>query len=255
MRVASSIVLSLVFAAAFTVPAAAQKPASPDTAYVHLGDAATGTGAFVAYPPTKDRAPAVIIGFEWWGLTGHMRAVARRLAREGGYVVIVPDLYHGKVADDPDQAHVLMRGLETDAANHDLDAAMAWLRASPKVKGRIGVMGFCMGGGVALDFGLHNPDLSAVVMFYGHPNTDATALAALKAPVMAHFGQLDDGIPQAKIDAFSDAMKKAGRTLKVFTYPGAGHAFMNDTRPSYNPDAARQAWARTMEFFQKSLRD
>lgn len=235
--------------------AAAPRPAGVDTALVRIGSGATATSAFVAYPPTRTAAPAVIVAHEWWGLNAQIRSAARRLARDGGYVVIVPDLYHGKVADDPEQAHVLMRGLELPVADADFAAATRYLRSDRRVKGRIAVMGFCMGGGVALDFGLHDPTLAAVVMFYGPPNTDPAQLAALRAPVMAHFGVKDDGIPPAKVEQFAAAMKQAGRDLKVYSYAGAGHAFMNDARPSYAPDAARQAWARTLDFLQHQLRD
>lgn len=253
MRQLACVVMAALLAAA--PAAAAKKPAAPDTAFVRIGSGAAATGAFVAYPLNATPAPAVIVAHEYWGLNAQIRSLARRLAREGGYVVIVPDLYHGKVADDPEQAHVLMRGLEMPAADADFAAATRYLRSDPRVKGRIGVMGFCMGGGVALDFGIHDPTPAAVVMFYGPPNTDPAQLASLKAPVLAHFGIKDDGIPPAKVEQFSDAMKKAGRDLRVYSYAGAGHAFMNDTRPSYAPDAARQAWARTLDFLQHQLRD
>ncbi|MFI5370333.1 MAG: dienelactone hydrolase family protein [Candidatus Eisenbacteria bacterium] len=251
-RIARLALVALVLGA---VPAAAdKKPAAPDTAMVQIGSSATATGAFIAYPPGSAAAPGVVVAFEWWGLNMQIRNLARRLAREGGYVVIVPDLYHGKVAGDPEEAHVLMRGLETPVADADCAAAAAYLRGDPRVKGRVGVMGFCMGGGVALDYGIHDSTLAAVVMFYGSPNTDSEQLAKLRAPVLAHFGLKDEGIPQTKIDQFTTAMQQAGRELKVYTYPAAGHAFMNDARPSYQPESARQAWARTLDFLQHQLR-
>jgi carboxymethylenebutenolidase len=250
------ILLSLVAALVMTTPAVAgNKPVRPDTAFVHIGAGAAATGAFVAYPLGDAPAPGVIVAHEWWGLNAQVRSLARRLAREGGYVVIVPDLYHGKVADDPEQAHVLMRGLELPAADADCAAAARYLRSDARVKGRIGVMGFCMGGGVALDYGIHDTTPAAVVMFYGPPDTDPVQLGKLGAPVLAHFGAKDDGIPPAKVTQFTEAMKRAGRELIVYSYPGAGHAFMNDTRPSYSPEAARQAWARTLDFLQHRLRD
>jgi carboxymethylenebutenolidase len=231
-------------------PAGAQRV---DT--VRIGTGASQTEAFVAYPAARNAAPAVIVVHEWWGLNDQIRSVARRLAAEG-YVAIVPDLYHGRVTDDPEQAHVLARGIEDERARRDLDAALAWLRASPRVGDRpVGVVGFCMGGGVALDYGLHRGDLRGVVVFYGPPVTDAAQLAGLKAPLLGHFGLKDDGIPEARVNAFRDGLARAGRTAEIHTYPAAGHAFMNDARPSYQPDAAKQAWARTMAFLQKQLRD
>ncbi len=235
--------------------AAPSKSAPPDTAFVRIGSGAAATGAFVAYPPGGGSGPGIVLAHEWWGLNKQIRGLARRLARDGGYVVIVPDLYHGKVADDPEQAHVLSRALEMPAADAVLAAATTQLRGDPRVKGRLGVMGLCMGGSIALDYAMHEPGLAAVVMFYGGPDEDPAHLAKLTAPVLAHFGAEDDGIPAERVARFQAAMKQAGRSLQVYTYAGAGHAFMNDSRPSYRPDAARQAWARTLDFLQRRLRN
>jgi carboxymethylenebutenolidase len=234
--------------------AAAGQAQTSDTSRVHLGPANGGTDAFVAWPAGKAAAPGVVVVQEWWGLNAQIRDVARRLSREG-YVAIVPDLYHGKVADDPEQAHVLMRGLEDATAYADLGNAVAWLRAEPRVaKKKIGVVGFCMGGGLAQGLALRNPEIRAAVMFYGSPVTDPKSLATLRAPLQGHFGEQDDGIPIAKVEALRSGLKQAGKPGEVFLYAGAGHAFMNDARPSYHPDAARQAWARTLAFFQRNLK-
>ena len=251
MRRAFSALASLLALVAWAASAQAQ---AGDTSRVHLGPAEGGTDAFVAWPAGKAAAPGVVVVQEWWGLNTQIREVARRLSREG-YVAIVPDLYHGKVATDPEQAHVLMRGLEDATAYQDLENAAGWLRAEARVaKKKIGVMGFCMGGGLAQGLALRSPEISAVVMFYGSPVTDPKALAPLRAPLQGHYGEQDDGIPVAKVEALRSGLKQAGKVGEVFLYAGAGHAFMNDTRPSYHPDAARLAWARTLAFFQKNLK-
>ena len=225
-----------------------------DTTRVHLGPADGGTDAFVAWPTGKAAAPGVVVVHEWWGLNAQIRAVAWRLAKEG-YVAIVPDLYHGKMATDPEQAHVLSRGLEDPVAYGDLEAAASWLRGQPRLaRKRIGVMGFCMGGGLALGLALRDSTISATEMFYGAPVNDPAQLASLRGPVQGHFGEKDDGIPPPKADSFRSALKQAGKEGEVYVYAGAGHAFMNETRPSYHADAARQAWARTLAFFQKNLK-
>jgi carboxymethylenebutenolidase len=196
----------------------------------------------------------VIVVQEGWGLNGQIRDVARRLAREG-YAAIVPDLYHGQVAETAEAAHELSRALDEEQALADLAAAAAWLRASPRVGTRpIGVLGFCLGGGIALQFALHSPEPAAVVMFYGAPETDPAKLASLRAPLLGHFGAEDRGIPTSRVDAFREALAKAGRNADLRTYAGAGHAFMHEGLPSYHLDAARQAWARTLAFLQKTLR-
>jgi carboxymethylenebutenolidase len=234
--------------------AAAAQAQVGDTTMVHLGPKDAGTEAFVAWPAGKAAAPAVVIVHEWWGLNGQIKDVARRLSREG-YVAIVPDLYHGKVTTDAEQAHVLLRGLDDEIAIDELGSAITWLRGEPRVgKKRIGVVGFCMGGSLAQGLGLRSVELSAVVMFYGPPVTDAKSLTTLHAPLQGHYGEQDDGIPIAKVEAFRSGLKQAGKTAEIYLYAGAGHGFMNDVRPSYHPDAARQGWARMLAFFQKNLR-
>jgi carboxymethylenebutenolidase len=232
-------------------PVLAQRP---DTALVSLGGA-TPINAFVAYPAVKGKAPAVIVVHEEWGLDGPVRSVARRLAAEG-YVAIVPDLYHGRVTDDPGQAQAWSRALASDAALADLDATMAWLATQPRVQaGRVAVVGFGMGGTFALEYGIHEPRVRAVVMFYGVPITDAGRLPPLKAPVLAHFGQLDEATPEDKVNQFRLAMNTAGRNAEIHLYPGAGHAFMSDAQPTFQAESARRAWARTLAFLQKQVHD
>lgn len=237
---------------AFGAPATAARDTAPAT--VHIGPADAGTDAFVAWPAGTDAAPAVVMVHEWWGLNPQIKDMARKLARQG-YVVIVPDLYHGKVAEEPERAHELMRGLEATRVMSELDAARAWLRAQPRcAKSRVGVIGFCVGGGLALGFALRGGDLAAAVVFYGAPETDPAKLAGLRAPLMGHFGGEDDGIGADRVDAFRSALQKSGKPAEIYLYRGAGHAFMNESRPSFHPDAARVAWARTLAFFQKYLK-
>ena len=241
-------------ALAAPAPAAPAASAPVDTSHVHLGPADAGTGAFVAWPAGKGAAPAVIVIHEWWGLNAQIREVARRLARQG-YVAIVPDLYHGKVADDPELAHTLSRGLDEDLAEADLDAALGWLRAERRTaKSKAGVVGFCMGGRLSELLALRQPGMAAAVMFYGLPEANPQKLAALRVPLQGHFGAEDQGITPETVVAFRTALKTAGKNAEIFIYAGAGHAFMNESRPSYHAEAARPAWERTLAFFKKNLR-
>ena len=192
------------------LPAAAAHAAGRDTARVQIGSPDAGTTAFVAWPAASKAAPAIIVIHEWWGLNEQIRATAKRLAQEG-YVAIVPDLYHGQVADDPEVAHELMRGLDENRALGEIEAASVWLRAQPRVnRTRIGVVGFCMGGRLSELFALRSPEVAAAVMFYGPPETDAGKLAGLKAPLQAHFGREDRGIGPEQIDARKAGLAKAG---------------------------------------------
>lgn len=225
-----------------------------DTSRVHIGPADAGTGAFVAWPAGKAAAPAVIVIHEWWGLNAQIREVARRLARQG-YVAIVPDLYHGKVADDPELAHTLSRGLDEDVALADLAGALQWLRAGRRTaKSKAGVVGFCMGGRLSELLALQQPGMSAAVMFYGRPEANPQKLAALRVPLQGHFGAEDQGITPETVAAFRTALKSAGKNAEIFVYAGAGHAFMNESRPSYHAESAPQAWERTLAFLKKNLR-
>jgi carboxymethylenebutenolidase len=251
------LVLATVCCAAPSVPrvaGAAERAPGADTAQVRIGAAARSTGAFVAWPAGKGPFPAVIVVHEWWGLNAQIRGVARRLAQEG-YVAIVPDLYRGARADDAEHAHELARGLDESAAVADLRAASSWLASQPRVAAaRTGAVGFCMGGRLAQLIALEQPDLDAVVMFYGRPETDPARLARLHAPLQAHFGATDRGIGNDQIEALRNGLVKGGRVHDVHVYSGAGHAFMNEERPSYHADAARQAWARMLQFLQKHLK-
>ena len=232
------------------------RSAAADTSRVHLGAADSGTDAFVAWPAGKGAAPGIVVMHEWWGLNGQIRTIAKRLA-QAGYVAIVPDLYHGKVADDdnPKLAHELSRGLAENAARGHSDGAIAYLKSQPRLaKSKIGTLGFCMGGRLSELEALHSPDVAACVMFYGLPESDPAKLAALRGPLQGHFGATDQGIGPDKAEALRQGLAQAGKAGEVFEYEGAGHAFMHDGRPSYHADAARQAWSRTLAFFQKHLR-
>lgn len=244
-------VLTLCCVAA-AAPAPAAERTAADTALVSLGSG--GPRAFVAWPSGDKPAPAVIVVHEWWGLNTQIRRTARQIARQG-YVAIVPDLYHGQVAGDAEAAHVLSRGLEDDRALADLDAALAWLAAEPRTReSRVGIVGFCMGGRLAQLMGSRSARIAAVVMFYGRPVTSAAEVAKLRGPLMGHFGAEDRGISSDRVAELGAALRTAGKDAQIFTYAGAGHAFMNDERDSFHPDASRQAWARTLSFLQQHLK-
>lgn len=248
--------LTVLLAAALAWPLSAERRAeSTPPAMVHLPTADGGVDAYVAWPPGTARAPAILVVQDWWGLKDQIKEVARRLAREG-YVAILPDLYHGKVAATAETAHELVRGLEDTRVFSELDAAAAWAHARPRCQGmRVGILGFCVGGGITLRYALHQPDLGAAVMFYGSPETDPEKLAALRAPLQGHFGALDQGIPPDRVEAMRVALRKAGKTADLHVYPGAGHAFMYEGLPSYHADAAKIAWARTLAFLQRHLKE
>jgi carboxymethylenebutenolidase len=213
--------------------------------------------AFVAAPQTKEKRPAVIVIQEWWGLTDHIKGIARRYAAEG-YVAVAPDLYSRlghALTTDAGEAGKLMNTLKQEDGLNDLNATVTYLQSVPEVDGtRIGVTGFCMGGSYALMLPCVNPAIKAAVPFYGQvPNPDAP-LQKLSAPVLYLYGEDDGWITKADVQRLAAALKKYNKPGEIKTYPGAPHAFFRDTDPSvYRSEAARDAWARTKAFFKQHL--
>jgi carboxymethylenebutenolidase len=207
-------------------------------------------------PDGKGPFPATVVIQEWWGLNDWVKDQARALAKEG-YVALAVDLYRGKVATTQEDAHQLMMGTPPDRALRDLQGAFAWLQSRPDVKkDRVGAIGWCMGGRYSLQLATVEPALAAAVAYYGAPPTDAAAIAAIQAPVLGSFGAEDKGPTPDQALAFEQAMRKAGKTIDVKVYPGAGHAFANVNNPwgGYRKEAAEDAWARTIAFLAKHLK-
>jgi carboxymethylenebutenolidase len=211
----------------------------------------------ILYTPDKaGPAPGVLVIHEWWGLDDWVKQQAQNLAREG-YAALAVDLYRGKVTDKQEEAHQLMMGTPRDRALRDLQAAYAFLQARPEVrKDRVGVIGWCMGGMYAMALAAEEPGIDAVVAYYGAPPTDAAAIARIQAPVLGNFGGEDKGPSPEQVRAFEAAMKKAGKTVDVKIYEGAGHAFANVNNPwkGYREAAAKDAWARSTAFFARHLK-
>ena len=208
---------------------------------------------YLAIPP-GGRGPGVLLVQEYWGLVGHIKAVADRLAA-AGFVVLAPDLYHGKEAKSPDDAGKLMMALNIGQASKDLRGAADYLVAASDVSPkRIAAMGFCMGGQLALFAACEAPDrICAAVDFYGvHPAVKPD-VAQLSGPVLAHFATRDRSTPPDVANAFVEHVRSVGKEIDAYFYE-ADHAFFNDQRPAvYNPEAAKLAWDRTLAFFKRVL--
>jgi carboxymethylenebutenolidase len=213
-----------------------------------------GSG-YLSLPSGAGKHPAIIVIQEWWGVDDWIKQQADRFASQG-YVALAPDLYRGKVATDANLAHELMRGMPQDRAMNDLKGAFNFLAARKDVDAKhIGVIGWCMGGGYAIDLALAEPRLAAAVMNYGHTVTDPAAIAKLHPPLMGNFGGADRGIPPADVKAFEAALKAAGKSVDFKIYDGAGHAFMNPNNTGgYVEAAAKDAWSRIDAFFAHHLR-
>jgi carboxymethylenebutenolidase len=187
-------------------------------------------------------------------LNDQIKTVADELSRKG-YVVMVPDLYEGKVTSDPNVAGELLKALSTDRALNELSATYAHLRSIPAVGSRpIGSIGFCMGGGLSLRLAMREPELNACVVCYGRPETDPAKLQPMNAHVLGIYGGKDTGIPTSLVEEFWKTMQSIGKSATIKTYPEAGHGFMNPDNPSHRPDDTKDAWSRIDAFFAERLK-
>src|SRR5947208_12292053 len=171
------------------------------------------------YTPTgKGPFPGIIVIHEWWGLNDWVKEQASKLADQG-YAALAVDLYRGKVATTPEEAHEIMRGVPEDRAKRDLHAAFEFLKSQENVKpDRIASIGWCMGGGYSLDVALQEPTLAADVINYGHLATDADALKKINAPILGLFGGQDRGITPDDVHKFEAALKQLGKKVDIKIY-------------------------------------
>ncbi|HET9627093.1 MAG TPA: dienelactone hydrolase family protein [Kofleriaceae bacterium] len=187
-----------------------------------------------------DQLPALVLLQEWWGVNDQIQSVGARYAA-AGFVVVIPDLYHGKIAKDAAEAGALMKALDFGKAVQEIAGAVAFVRA--RSSGKVGVTGYCMGGALAFASAVNIRDLAAVVPFYGLPGD--LDWSKIDAPVQAHFAQHDEWATVAGAEKIKSAV---GAAMELHTYD-AQHAFCNDRRPDvYNPDAAKLAWDRAVGF-------
>jgi carboxymethylenebutenolidase len=206
--------------------------------------------------PKSGTGPGVVVIQEWWGLLGHIESVCERFAAEG-FIALAPDLYHGAATDEPDEAMRLMMGLAMDTAAKDIAGAARFLKGRPECSGKVGAVGFCMGGSLALWAAALSEDIGGAVAFYPAVPWERMnpqwANYDGKAAVI-HCSEEDGTSAAEGIQFAKKAIEAAGGEVTVYDYPGTHHAFFNDDRPEvYDDDAARSAWARTLEVFRARL--
>jgi carboxymethylenebutenolidase len=227
----------------------------PKTEMVTFPSGTETVSGFLATPEKPGRYPALIVIHEWWGLTDWVKEQATKLAQQG-YIALAVDLYRGQVATDPEVAHELMRGLPQDRALSELNAGLMYLAGRKDVdRDHIGSIGWCMGGGFSLQLAIHQPRLAACVVNYGALPTDPNDLQLIQAPVLGNFGADDRGITPADVHEFEKSMQGMKRRVDLKVYDGAGHGFENSTNTAgYRPEAADDAWARTLAFLNKTMK-
>ena len=254
MKATFGILLVMFLLGAFAT-AYALGAAGPKTDTIQIPAGKETIGGYLALPEKPGRYPGIVVIHEWWGLNDWVKQQTEKLAAEG-FVALAVDLYRGKVATDMGEAHELMRGVAEDRALRDMVAAYDYLTTRKDVdRDRIASVGWCMGGGYSLQLAIHQPRLAACVVNYGALPTDPNDLQQIFAPVLGNFGANDRGITPGDVGAFERTMKNLGRRVDVKIYDGAGHGFENpENKDGYRPEAAADAFARTVAFLNKSLR-
>jgi carboxymethylenebutenolidase len=223
---------------------------------VDFSDMSAGgkTVGFLARPKKDGTYPAVIVIHEIWGLVDHIKDVATRLAREG-YVALAVDLFEGKTVTKLEEGRKFREQFTEEKIVGNLDRAFDYLRNLSFVNPKgIGSIGFCMGGGLSLLLACHNKELAGAAVFYGRNPSPIDRVKTIQCPILGNYAGADMAITESDINLLKQTLTKYKKTFDIKTYPEAPHAFFNDTRESYRPEAAEDAWTRTLQFFNKYLK-
>ncbi len=210
---------------------------------------------FLAKPKKEGIYPGVVMVHEWWGLNDNIKEMARSLAAEG-YVVLVVDLFEGKVGKDANEARELSSKVRNNpsVAINNMKAAVQYLKNLDNVDDdKIASMGWCFGGGMSLQLSL-NEKLAATIIYYGNLETDPAKLSFIKWPVLGIFGSLDTSIPVDSVKKFETAIDGLGIENEIYIYEGVGHAFANPSGANYAPNETKDAWEKTLKFLEKNLK-
>ena len=204
--------------------------------------------------PASGSGPGIVVIQEWWGLNDNIKGIADRFAVEG-FVALAPDLYHGKVTAEPDEAGKLMMAMKIEEAVQDLTGSVDYLKDLPAATGdKIGATGFCMGGGLALYLATLRPEIGASVPFYGVIPGAQPDFSKIQGAVLGHYAENDDWANPASTRELEMKLKSLGKTAELIVYPGTHHGFFNDTRPEVHAtEASAKAWERTIPFFHQYL--
>ena len=224
---------------------------------IHYVDGDMATTGYLAVPEGEGPFPALVIIHEWNGLVDRVRQLADDFAAEG-YVTLAADLYSGRTGSSSDENIALMTEVssDTDAVVANLDAAVAFLRARPDVTGRVGAMGWCFGGGIALSFGLDGVDHEATAIFYGRLIDDPAVLQRLDHEVYGTFGREDSSPAPAQVEAFEAALRSAGIENDLHIYDAVGHGFWLrvDGDAATRSAPGLDAWQRLKAYLDRTLR-
>ena len=206
---------------------------------------------FLAKPAESGKYPAVVMIHEWWGLNDNIKEMAQKLASQG-YIVLAVDLYNNKVGTTSEEARQLMTSFDGDEGIENMNSAIRFLKSEYSVD-KIGAIGWCFGGGQSLNLAV-NSDLDATVMYYGQVISESEKLSNISWPLLGIFAELDQGIPPKAVREFESSLDELGIKNEIIIYPGVNHAFANPSGDRYSPQEAKDAWNKTLEFFNNNLK-
>jgi carboxymethylenebutenolidase len=216
--------------------------------------AKTGTcGGALAEPGGTGKVGAVVVIQEWHGINDEMRSKVDHFAKEG-FLALAPDLYHGKVATNDGEANEMMGALDFGKAIGEIGAAVQWMKEQPRSNGKVAVLGFCLGGALTFATAASVQGLACAVPFYGLPDPSKLDLGKITAPIQAHFAGNDGWADPEKARRLAKDLEAKGKSIELYVYEGAGHAFMRQTDASkYHEASAKKAWERTLAFLHAQL--
>ncbi len=207
---------------------------------------------YLARPADEGTYPGIVMIHEWWGLNDNIQRMAEILATHG-YSVLAVDLYDGEVATEPSRAQELSGNLDQQQAVANMQAAVDYLQDVENAP-RVASLGWCFGGGQSLQLALSDVSLDATVIYYGSLVTEAAQLETINWPILGIFGEQDQVVPVESVESFKATLDELGITNEVHVYPGAGHAFANPSGDSFVPEAAADAWTKTLDFLKTHLK-
>jgi carboxymethylenebutenolidase len=222
---------------------------------IEFGDNGHRDHGYLAVP-ASGRGPGVVVIQEWWGLVDHIKRVCDRFAADG-FTALAPDLYHGRSTTEPDEAQKEAMNLDIAAAAGDLSAAVRHLLESPRVTSpSVGVVGFCLGGGLALYIASQEPAIAACVTYYGlGPAREPLDFSTMRAAVLGHWAERDHSYDHQAIEDLERRLGASDLSVESFWYD-CDHAFFNDDRPEvFAEEAAQLSWDRTVAFLREHLRN
>ena len=207
--------------------------------------------------PASGKGPGVVVIQEYWGLNDNIKQIADRLAGEG-YVAVAPDLFHGQVTAEPDQAMKLLMSMKMDEAARDMSGAYDYLKGHAACTGKVGSVGFCMGGRLSLYISTLKP-VDATVVYYGVMMGEEPDFSKLQGPVLGHYAANDAFVPVDAVKALEQKLKGLGKDVEFHIYPNMQHGFFNDSQMArdggvHDAAASKTTWERTLAFYGKHLR-